>query len=258
MTRPLQPHGTTARAYGRPDSGVPRCYCDPCVTVRRDYQNKRQALRLTNAGMSWHEVVLAAGISRGVLAKLLAPTGESITITVTTASRILAVPMPTVALNGERRADGTGTRRRLRALTRIGWSCQRLAAELGVSSELVARWRLADWVTVGTRARVRDLYRLLENTPGPSRLVALRAEREGWVPPVMWEGLDIDDPDVSPIVVASELPQPLVVAENVEFIRRTTGVEDLSLIADRLGMKRDTLDRNLDRAKVLTRELVAV
>lgn len=276
MTRPLQPHGTTARASGRPDSGVPRCYCDPCVTARRDYQNKRQALRalghpglvpsktasrhaqrLTNAGVSWQEILLSAGVSRGVLAKLLAPTGESITITATTASRILGVPIPAVVRSGERRVDGIGTQRRLRALARIGWPCRRLAAELGVSSELVARWRLAQSVTVGTRARVRELYRRLENTPGSSRQVALRAEREGWPSPADWDGLAIDDPAVAPLAVAWEPPRPLVVAENVEFIRRTTGVADLSLIAERLGITRETLDRNLDRTKVLTRELVA-
>lgn len=265
--RPLQPHGTTARAYGRPDSGVPKCTCDPCVAARRRYQNRRQAMHdlghsglvpsaraawhtraLAEAGMTWSEITAAAGVSRGVLQKLLAPTGHEITILTATQQRLLAVPLPAGGAGGERRVDGVGTRRRLRALARLGWTCEALAPRLGVSAERVAQWRCAVRVTAATRVRVRALYEVLENSVGPSSRLAALAARSGWWAPAVWDGLDVDDPAAVPTVERAARRTEVAV-EETEFLT-SMGVPR-HVIASQLGLSVDSLEKALARARVL-------
>lgn len=263
--RPLQPHGTTARANGR--KNVPPCNCEPCTAATRRYKNHRQALAalghpgnvpsarasrhanaLADAGMTWNEILAAARVSRGVLAKLLAPGGDGIMLNAGVEARILAVQRPAERVGGERRVDGVGTCRRLRALARAGWTCEALAVRLGVTPERVAQWRGAAQVTVGTRSRVRALYAELENTPGRSRRAELKAERDGWLRPVDWDGLDMDDPAVTPTAVKPAL-RLLVVAEEAEFLAsQGLGREQ---IAAKLGLAVNTLDIYLTRARKL-------
>lgn len=272
LRRPLQPHGTTARAYGRPESGIQPCDCTPCVTALRRYKNQRQALRalghpgyvpaaraarhvraLADTGMTWTEIVAASGISHGTLSNLLRDDAYDRNIGVRTQERILAVPLPVERRRAERRVDGTGTRRRRQGLARLGWSSDALAGRTTLSVHRLRRLQIAPRVTAATRDEIRALYVQLENTPGPSVEAARRAERKGWVLPAAWDGLDIDDPRAVPDLGARS-GRPLAVAEDVEFIVRTTGVEDRDLIAARLGITRDTLDRNLDRASAMRRD----
>lgn len=270
--RELKPHGTTARAQGRRRSGIPPCTCEPCVTALRRYQNRRQALTalghpgivpaarsarhvraLAEAGATWRQITKTTGISQGTLANLLREDAWQRTVTVTTQERVLAVPLPARRTSGDRRVDAAGTRRRLQALQRIGWSCTALAQHSPLSAERLRKVLRARRVSVGTRAEVRRLFALLECTPGASRECARRAARKGWFPPFAWEGVDVDNPDARPELGGDRVPRPLVIAEEAEFVRRTSGVEDCQVIADRLGLSVPTLKRNLERAKALTR-----
>lgn len=263
--RPLQPHGTTARAYGRPDSGVPPCGCEPCLDAGRAYNTRRQALRqlgqpgrlpaktaaahvrrLLAAGMSWQDVLDATGVSRGAMANLLK---DGARITITTHMRILAVPRPAARKPSLQHVDATGTRRRLQALLRIGWSCEELGPLLGVSASRMAQLMKAEQVTLATRARVIAVYRRLEDTQGPSSRNVRRAERAGWPRPVDWDGMDIDDPTVAPDAV-KRAPRPLVVAEETEFL---TGMGVARhVIAEQLGLNVESLERTLARARVMS------
>ena len=266
LRRPLQPHGTVARAHGRPDSGVPPCDCDPCVTEARRYNRYRTKLRqigqpgrlpagvaanhmraLLRAGMSWQEVHEATGVARGALANLLK---DGARITITTHMRIVAVPVPGERKPSRQHVDGTGTRRRLQSMMRSDFSTEEIARLLDVSASRVGQLVRAEQVTQATRDRVAGLYRRLENKRGSSPRAGRAAERKGWPRPVDWDGLDMDDPTVMPMAV-DEQRRPLALWEDVEFIRRTTGVEDLALIAERLGIARNVLDRNLVRARAL-------
>lgn len=267
-SRPLQPHGTTARAHGRPWAGVPACDCDPCLDARRRYSRNRTKLRqygqpgrlparvaaehvrtLLAAGMPWNEVLAATGVSRGAMANLMK---DGARVTITTHMRVIAVPIPADRRPSAQHMDGTGVRRRMQALARAGWSNVALAGFLGVSPSRIPQLVTAEQVTFATFERVVALYRRLEGTEGPCAAAARRAERRGWARPVDWDALDIDDPCARP-GDSGRMPRPLEVAENVEFIRRTTGVADRDLIAARLGMTRDALDRNLDRAAAMRR-----
>ncbi|OKI47280.1 hypothetical protein [Micromonospora sp. CB01531] len=96
-----------------------------------------------------------------------------------------------------RRVDGTGTRRRLRALAVLGWRWPDIGERLGVTGSAVAILAAsAGLVELPTVARVKAVYRELCERPGPSRITARRAAAKGWHGPLAWA--DIDDPACVP------------------------------------------------------------
>lgn len=274
-------HGTL-RAYV-----IDKCRCGACTEANRAYANRANRLRaygqwapfvdaqparehlalLADYGIGWKRAGQLAGVSCGTVSRLLygAP-GRQPTrrIRPETETRILAVRPILANLADQAVVDATGVGRRIHALVARGFPFSFLAGRLGMKLTNFARIaRCPSHVSAATARAVISLYEELWDADptalGVEARFALRAAgkaaKAGWLPPMAW-GEEIDDPAFVPELVDGT-PRPLAIAENVEFIRRTTGVEDLSLIAERLGMKRDTLDRNLDRAKVLTRELVA-
>jgi hypothetical protein len=101
-------------------------------------------------------------------------------------------------LRGGAEIDSTGTRRRVRALERMGWPIRTIAADLGVTSPAVRAWIVGERVRRDTAARVAALYDRYWATPGPSRRAALLAEAAGWPPPLAWDDDSIDDPAARP------------------------------------------------------------
>ena len=102
--------------------------------------------------------------------------------------------------------DATGTRRRLQALLRLGWSVDRLAADLGRTSRRLERTLTCQQVTVATAQRVSDVYQQLSSHPPAedirTRRAAADATREwaisaGWLAPLAWDDID-NDPDPGP------------------------------------------------------------
>lgn len=98
--------------------------------------------------------------------------------------------------------DGTGTRRRLQALTRMGWTGTDLMGRLGKSPSYSSHMLRSDVVERRTAKQVQDLYdELWDQTPPDttgSRRAKLRAERNGWPPPLAWDDESIDNPDHEP------------------------------------------------------------
>jgi hypothetical protein len=94
--------------------------------------------------------------------------------------------------------DATGTRRRVRALVRIGWPTSELAARLGVSFQNVYDYTIRDKVRRSTAAKVAALYDELSMLPGPSSSASIRARSKGWPPPLAWDDDEIDDPAARP------------------------------------------------------------
>lgn len=104
-------------------------------------------------------------------------------------------------------ADATGTRRRIQALMRNGWSAARLAARLGMSREFEAILRVRGVVKVSTAKAVAALYDELWDQQAPclerydrasSTRARNRAVKAGWPPPAAWDDEGphcIDDPD---------------------------------------------------------------
>lgn len=270
LRRPLQPHGTTARAKGRPWAGVPPCTCDPCRDEICRYKRGRVKLRqigqpgrlparlaaqrvraLMAAGMTWAQISAAASVGCSTITKLLR---DDARVTISTHMKILAVPVPAVRKPSSRLTDATGTRRRVQALMRAGWSSDALAPHLGFSPSRVSQLASASVqasVTFAVRDRVAVLYRRLENTPGVSLTSMQRAERKGWLRPVDWDGLDMDDPE------AQSVPEPratraVVVAEEADFLE-SQGLSQ-ELIAAQLGMSVNTLQIYRARAKAPLRD----
>lgn len=119
----------------------------------------------------------------------------------------------------EHQVDATGTRRRLQALMRCGYSLPVLAARLGCSrQELRRKLHERGTVTAATARAVADLYDDLwdQPPPGSSRQEKCSASRSrnyarerGWPPPAAWD----DDPGPHFIDDPAAVPSPLWDAE---------------------------------------------
>ncbi|MFF8187699.1 hypothetical protein ACF044_10625 [Microbacterium sp. NPDC016588] len=113
--------------------------------------------------------------------------------------------------------DGRGTRRRLQALSALGWSASALGARLGSDQTVVSRWMLAEKVTRVTAEKIAALYDELSDTPAPAgtrteRLSRARtlahARRKGFARPIEWDDIDhdaepqrpVDSPDTIDVV----------------------------------------------------------
>lgn len=100
--------------------------------------------------------------------------------------------------------DATGTVRRLRSMSHVGWTPLAIGHELGVSKDSIIAVRNRGSATVleDTADLVRQLYESrLDASPADARArtrVRNTAERLAWPTPAQWSGLDIDDPGVQP------------------------------------------------------------
>lgn len=95
--------------------------------------------------------------------------------------------------------DPTGSRRRIHALQRIGWSAEALSARLGHSRawlNVTLNRDASRGINQTTAAAITALYEELCMTPGPSDITRRRAIAAGWAPPLAWD--DIDDPAEQP------------------------------------------------------------
>jgi hypothetical protein len=96
--------------------------------------------------------------------------------------------------------DCTGTIRRLRALTVMGWPQHAIAAQLGLGYSTVraiANGRRRS-TPRHTAQAVADLYAQWCRRPGPSPAAAGRARARGWHGPLAWDANTIDEPGAEP------------------------------------------------------------
>lgn len=104
-----------------------------------------------------------------------------------------------------RTVEPTGTRRRIEALMRLGWTQVQIGERLGINGEAVRQIRSFGRVNVRTVKRIAAVYDDLSTRRPPERnkverlnasRTRNRAERLGWAPPAAWD--DIDDPTENP------------------------------------------------------------
>lgn len=90
--------------------------------------------------------------------------------------------------------DATGTRRRLQALSAIGWPWPEINVRLGykATTQRVSHMLRSERVHIDTHRKVKALYEELCMTPGPSSISRGRAIRKGWAPPLAWDDIDHD------------------------------------------------------------------
>lgn len=107
--------------------------------------------------------------------------------------------------------DATGTARRLQALSALGYP-NRMLAELGNHSasyiRCLRRPQPGQLVHRDVAQRWRRLYEQYSATPGPSERARLWAKRYGFAPPLLWEGVDMDDPAARPVEDPAPPPVP--------------------------------------------------
>lgn len=156
------------------------------------------------------------------------------------------------------RVRSLGLARRLRSLSRTGWSIRRLSVELGIGtstiSELLHHERTM--VNDATAARVLARYDELAAMPGPSRRAELAAIASGWAHPDEWIGVDIDDPAASPApcpevldeVVVERLLSGLMRVEQSPDPERLAAVD--KLFASGLGEKRICTELRMSQDQV--------
>lgn len=256
-------HGTRAR-YNTPHS----CRCGRCKEAARRYRKrrhlnleqgksrlvdagpvKRHLIAAKLAGVSVKEIARAANVGPSVAQE--AYHGQHARISAETAARILAVDIASIRANGWSLVDATGSIRRVRALSSLGWTGRDIATGLRISRPTVTRLLAGTFeVASGVRDAVTVGYRRMLTQAPPARtsrqrtdsaMTRRRAAEKGWVGPLAWEDIDND-----------EQPLELEPWEAGPVIDTIRDLEHQGLtrdgIAGRLGVKRRTVDRAITRA----------
>lgn len=101
-----------------------------------------------------------------------------------------------------------GARRRIEALQTLGWSMRDLSRKLGKHPDrLSVSLKNYDGISPANHAAVAALYDQLWDTPAPQRTKGERisarrtianAARHGYLPPLVWDDDEIDDPAAQP------------------------------------------------------------
>lgn len=261
---PERPHGTMHRYK------TDGCRCRPCTDAARRYEKHRETrilsgtwrpyapadpvrahvAALAEQGIGYRRVGDLAGVTPAVMQRLLygesnrPPSGR---IRAANAAAILAV---TATGNHAPHAlvPATGTRRRLQALHAIGWDQRTIARRLGMGDSNYRRVLLypgQQSVHAETAAAVRDLYRALWATPGPSPAARDRAAARGWVSPLAWDDDTIDDPHAQPQgVTGIRRTRDDWLADVAEMAAQGRSVAE---VCARIGSKPDAVERRLYR-----------
>lgn len=108
------------------------------------------------------------------------------------------------------RVDATGTRRRIRALIRMGWRYKDMDSWLGYRSANTHNLNRSDTLHVHleTAGAVKRMYDELSMRIGPSVRNRAVAERWGWASPLAWDDDTIDDPAARPVGVLTSAWDP--------------------------------------------------
>ncbi|MFI8206843.1 hypothetical protein [Streptomyces sp. NPDC085937] len=216
--KPLPPHGTYARGNGSPGRRPP-CPCPPCReaklktrkrlnvarqlgrAARVDATAAREHLHKLRVTMSWSQIQATTGCDDRGLQLLIS--GQRTEINRTTQDKILAVapgaePSPGMYI------DATGPRRRLQALSAIGYSGRQIAQRIGTAEARIQKIASGVQPTVryGLVRRINSLYDQLSQTPAPAGRSRTRVIRHAldnhYAPPGTWDDDTIDDPNAHP------------------------------------------------------------
>lgn len=201
---------------------------------------REHLLILVDGGMPRAEVARRSGVNRLTLLRIIR--GDLTQVTPHTARAVLTVSPCGLAEQSAGRVDGTGTSRRLRALSAQGWPSGELARRLEVSQSHLRR--LMDdgsGCFAATRARVIRLYEELWDVPAPkgraSTIARNRARARGWAVSLAWDDDDLDDPYATPYPtqrqgrrdVIAEIEELLEFGENVHGVCRRMGLKPASI-----------------------------
>ncbi|MFG1709192.1 hypothetical protein ACFLIM_38975 [Nonomuraea sp. M3C6] len=170
------------------------------IKTRVDATRVRQHLQLLRRTMSVREIAEDSGITGTSIWNILLH-GQR-TVMPTTEEKILAV----TPINGYVLLDSIGSRRRVQALTAMGWTGEeigrRVAMRRGDTWANITRVMQGRRITASLAHEINVVYADLRELAPPTDLAAsrakARAQRARWAPPAAWESVDIDDPDARP------------------------------------------------------------
>jgi hypothetical protein len=169
---------------------------------------------LVPSGLSQVRIAQLAGVDQAVVS--LAAHGTRTKIYAINAAAILSVQPLAYRLHGRGTTiNDTGTRRKMRGLYAQGWMAGYMAELAGTSMTGIWHWiagrtdgrRSSESVQPEVAEAAQrlvdklgpfDIAELDEPMDGMSQLSADRAAKRGWVVLADWDGLDIDDPRVTP------------------------------------------------------------
>lgn len=197
----------------RPTSTYTMCACEDCLA---DQRRKKKLLRSGIAPVAdrreaaWRRLErwIARGYTAGAIAALTGHSppatrrlvaslraGKKPRMTHEAARRIVTAPDRPVDTRG--RIPATGTNRRLRALTAMGWTLMAMSDRSGLTHQTLSdlRGTAHPMTTPKFAEAVRRLYDELSMTPGASEVARKSAARRGWHGPLAWDDDTIDDAD---------------------------------------------------------------
>lgn len=266
-----------------PDCGTRRgyrngCRCQACRDSEARYYNRRQLAILAGdwqpftdagpvrrhvrtlqaVGLGYERIAELSGVNKAVVIHLLyGCTGKKRARKIRTenAVKLLALRPRIGDVHDHVPVDGTGARRRLQALARLGFTNRYLGARVGMQPSHLGRLvgsRIG--VTAANHRAIAKLYdELWDQDPaahGVLYWVAAKTVRNatarGWAPPAAWDDDTIDDPTATPDLGDAGRRQDALI-EDTQFIAETTGIADLTVIAERLGVSRNYLDKVRER-----------
>lgn len=206
-----------------------RCRCEACVKAHRreakaiairaalgtssyvDATRAREHVTRLREVMTVAQIERRSGVNRRAISCLLgtAPSQpQSKRIMRATEIALLSVTAPGAPVidDDHGMVPSTGTRRRIRALTAMGWSMRSIARMCGVSDAAIRRIAMTKpseltHVRATTAALVKDLYDSLWDKPSDERLanhIRELARRRRWAPPLAWDDDTIEDPEARP------------------------------------------------------------
>jgi len=215
---------------------------------------------LRESGLSLASIAVMAGEHWSSLSTLTQPNNHQYQQLIRPAreAAILAVRFDLDLVPDGRWVSAIGTRRRIQALSSMGWSQHWIADQLGVSVQAVGSYRTPKRakVCVGTAKTIRDLYEERCMTTGPCRKAAAWAKSRGWAPPLAWD--NIDDPAEQPqlgLTVDTEM-------DDVAIMRATYGDHvhltkpERAVAVARLTAQGLSADEVAERLRVTTRTVV--
>lgn len=184
---------TRLKAYGR--------WVDPYVTP--DEARAHIAATCERYGISFESFGRLVGMHGEQIRSIMTPGHGKYPhkIRRITAGRILRARFDLDLLADDAWVDSTGTRRRMRALGRIGWSFTVQGERLGTDRKGAYNFAASKRVSARIARKVRDLYDELWDQPGPSWRTQQRAAEKHWPGPLAWDDDTIDDPAVVPVDV---------------------------------------------------------
>jgi hypothetical protein len=277
-----RPHGRTRHRHGPDENGVEGkgCRCGTCMHAVKAasvlYQARIQQLggkltvpadpvrahvrSLMDHGLAVHAIGDASGVGYVTIRNLLygAPVANRLPsrrVTRRTAHALLDVPYSLLPSSGL--APAAGVRRRLQALTAVGWPTLEIATATDSHPRHLPRLQThpTPRVEVWLARAVRNLYEQWWNTDpieqgvSPIRVARAlrRAAKQGWVLPAYWDDDEIDNPHATPY--QPQVPfRYLAIAENADELINGQGYK-IDDAADRLGVSRSHLEHSQTRAR---------